>query len=52
MSYFVHHSLETDKAIISDVIPATKKIEEDVDTIVMDTKLKIIEILKVFLHCI
>lgn len=40
---------ETDKAIISDVIPATKKGEEDVDTIVMDTKLKIIEILKFIL---
>ncbi|XP_061187354.1 inositol 1,4,5-trisphosphate receptor type 1-like isoform X3 [Saccostrea echinata] len=37
---------EPDKTIISEVIPATKKVEEEVDTIVMDTKLKIIEILK------
>nr|XP_022296363.1 inositol 1,4,5-trisphosphate receptor type 1-like isoform X5 [Crassostrea virginica] len=38
---------EQDKAIVSEVIPAaTKKGEEEVDTIVMDTKLKIIEILK------
>lgn len=41
-------SVEQDKAIVSEVIPAaTKKGEEEVDTIVMDTKLKIIEILKV-----
>ncbi|XP_061187355.1 inositol 1,4,5-trisphosphate receptor type 1-like isoform X4 [Saccostrea echinata] len=40
---------EPDKTIISEVIPATKKVEEEVDTIVMDTKLKIIEILKFIL---
>nr|XP_022296372.1 inositol 1,4,5-trisphosphate receptor type 1-like isoform X13 [Crassostrea virginica] len=41
---------EQDKAIVSEVIPAaTKKGEEEVDTIVMDTKLKIIEILKFIL---
>ena len=34
--------------MIAEVIPAAKKVEEEVDTLVMDTKLKIIEILKVW----
>ncbi|XP_055999570.1 inositol 1,4,5-trisphosphate receptor type 1-like isoform X4 [Ostrea edulis] len=40
---------EPEKTIISEVIPAAKKGEDEVDTIVMDTKLKIIEILKFIL---
>ena len=40
---------EQDKTIISDVM-SPKKSEEEVDTVVMDTKLKIIEILKVGIY--
>ncbi|KAK3103047.1 hypothetical protein FSP39_016030 [Pinctada imbricata] len=40
--------VDQDKSMIAEVIPA-KKVEEEVDTLVMDTKLKIIEILKFIL---